>query len=149
MRKCYYFLSGLCHFISRSFLSGDVNISMSLFFRVIGMRNTPYVAGRRINLVKEILPVAAPSVMKQIVQHQGQFLGEQILPIGAFIFIKRSTTSSLSISRSKGLALLSAQFQFHAVWGKNGQHNRLALSPLDWCPFPVWEILDPPLLSLV
>ena len=44
------------------------------------MRNTPYVAGRRINLVKEILPVAAPSVMKQIVQHQGQFLGKQICP---------------------------------------------------------------------
>ena len=40
------------------------------------MRNTPYVAGRRIDLVKEILPVAAPSVMKQIVQQPGQYLGQ-------------------------------------------------------------------------
>ena len=38
------------------------------------MRNTPYVAGRKIDLVKEILPVAAPSVMKQIVHQPGQYL---------------------------------------------------------------------------
>ena len=83
-------MPGSCYFSSR--LSGEINIIMPLFFRVIGMRNTPYVAGRRINLVKEILPVAAPSVMKQIVQHQGQYLGKKILPIGASIFMKRSTT---------------------------------------------------------
>ena len=72
------FMPGSCYFSSR--LSGEINVLMPLFLRVIGMRNTPYVAGRRINLVKEILPVAAPSVMKQIVQHQGQFHGGKKSP---------------------------------------------------------------------
>ena len=81
------------HFTSRRSLFGATNALMDLFFRVIGMRNTPYVAGRRINLVKEILPVAAPSVTKQIVQHQGQFLSKIILPTGVSIFMRRSSTS--------------------------------------------------------
>ena len=47
------------------------------------MRNTPYVAGRRIDLVKEILPVAAPSVMKQIVQQSGQLVSMVVLVLGS------------------------------------------------------------------
>ena len=92
-REFESFLIASCHFTSRPSLFGATNALMDLFFRVIGMRNTPYVAGRRINLVKEILPVAAPSVMKQIVQHQGQFLSKIILPTGVSIFMRRSSTS--------------------------------------------------------
>ncbi len=37
------------------------------------MRNTPYVSGRRINIAKEILPVAAPDVVRQIILQEGTY----------------------------------------------------------------------------
>ena len=36
-------------------------------YRVLGFRNTPYVVGRKINLLHEILPAASSKVSKQIV----------------------------------------------------------------------------------
>lgn len=49
-------------------------ISAFRLHRVLGFRNTPYVAGREVDLAKEFVPVATKQVMREISMTYGESL---------------------------------------------------------------------------
>lgn len=60
--------NGLCNY---GFELPSSEIAAFHLHRLLGFRNTPYVTGRKVHLRDEVLPVASPSVAKQIITKSG------------------------------------------------------------------------------